>query len=161
MSKNTTSHAIFVIFVLFIAVYGIYQLSQYLTKKSKYGLEGNTSTIDPTYSNISGPQSLSNTQGLASATSNKPVQNPSELLPKGQSQWSNLNPSGKGELENINMLSAGYLGGINTVGSSLRNANLQVRSEPPNPRNNVGPWNNTTITGNPYQVPLELGQGGL
>lgn len=160
MSKNS-SHAIFVIFILLIVVAGLYQVSTYLTNKSQFGREGNVSEIDPTYSNISGPASVGNSQGLASSSSNAPVQNPSDLLPKGQSQWSNLNPSGKGELENVSMLNAGYFYGKDTISSSLRNANLQIRSEPPNPRNNVGPWNNTTITGNPYQVSLELGQGGL
>mgnify|MGYP001211492980 CR=1 FL=1 len=35
--------------------------------------------------------------------------------------------------------------GINTVGNSLRNANLQIRSEPPNPRQQVSPWLQATI----------------
>lgn len=151
--------------MLGLAAFGIiaYFIYNYSSKKSSMGREGNVSGIDPTYSNISGPASLNHSEGLSSGntTQNNPVQNPSDLLPKGQSQWSNLNPSGKGELENINMLNAGYFNGKDTISSSLRNANLQIRSEPPNPRNNVGPWNNSTISGNPYQVPLELGQGGL
>ena len=42
---------------------------------------------------------------------------------------------------------------------SLRNANLQVRSEPANPQLNVGPWNNTTMEPDTMRVPLEIGQG--
>ena len=53
----------------------------------------------------------------------------------------------------------GYLYGINTVGSSLRNANLQVRSEPPNPQVQVSPWLNTTIEPDLMRTPLELGVG--
>jgi hypothetical protein len=50
--------------------------------------------------------------------------------------------------------------GIDTIGNSLRNANLQLRSEPANPQANVGPWNNTTIAPDTMRVPLEIGQGG-
>ena len=60
---------------------------------------------------------------------------------------------------NVNLLKAGYHIGIDTVGSSLRNANLQVRSEPPNPQISVGPWNNSTIEGDPFRRPLEIGCG--
>ncbi|KAL4854663.1 hypothetical protein ACK3TF_004595 [Chlorella vulgaris] len=34
---------------------------------------------------------------------------------------------------------------VGTQSSSLRNANYQIRSEPPNPRSNVGPWMNSTM----------------
>lgn len=93
--------------------------------------------------------------------SNRPVVNPEELLPRdNNSQWAQLNPRGNGELNNVNLLSAGYLAGINTVGSSLRNANLQLRSEPPNPQVQVSPWMNTTIEPDLMRVPLELGSVG-
>jgi len=58
------------------------------------------------------------------------------------------------------LLKAGYHIGIDTVGQTLRNANLQIRSEPPNPQINVGPWNASTISPDTMRVPLELGQGG-
>ena len=48
---------------------------------------------------------------------------------------------------------------IDTIGNTLRNANLQLRSEPANPQSNVGPWNNTTIAPDTMRVPLEIGQG--
>jgi len=157
-NKDYTTYAA-IAFAFLVAAYFIHQ---YLNAKGSHGREGNMNQIDPTYSNISGPESLSNGQGLNSGSSNSsPVQNPTDLLPKGNSQWSNLNPSGKGEVENISHLQAGFWQGKDSISDSLRNANLQIRSEPPNPRNNVGPWNNSTITGNPYQVSLELGQGGL
>ena len=97
------------------------------------------------------------TQGLAPGCSKQPVTAPSELLPKGGSnQFSQLNPMGQGDLSNVNLLKAGHHTGINTVGSSLRNANLQLRSDPPNPQVNVGPWNQTTIEPDTMRVPLEL-----
>jgi len=83
-----------------------------------------------------------------------------ELLPNDtNSDWAAINPSGNGELNNINLLKAGSMIGIDTIGSSLRNANLQIRSEPPNPQLNTGPWNQSTITPDFMRVPLEIGCG--
>lgn len=88
------------------------------------------------------------------------MQDPASLLPKDEnSEWARLNPSGNGTLDNVNLLKAGYHIGIDTIGNTLRNANLQVRSEPPNPQLNVGPWNNTTIAPDLMRVPLEIGCG--
>jgi len=99
-------------------------------------------------------------QGLPPSCSKEPVADPSELLPKDtNSQWAQLNPSGSGDLENVNLLRSGYHMGIDTIGNTLRNANLQLRSEPANPQVNVGPWNNTTISPDTMRVPLEIGQG--
>ena len=101
-----------------------------------------------------------NTQGLPPSCTRQPVADPAELLPKDQNnEWASLNPMGAGDLQNVNLLKAGYHIGINSVGQSLRNANLQVRSEPANPQMNVGPWNNTTIEPDLKRTPLEVGQG--
>jgi hypothetical protein len=98
--------------------------------------------------------------GIPSSCSNNKIQNPSELLPKdSNSQWAQLNPSGKGELANVNLLRAGYHIGIDTIGQSLRNANLQIRSEPPNPQVYTGPWNLSTIQPDFMRPPLEIGAG--
>jgi hypothetical protein len=98
--------------------------------------------------------------GMPSSCNKPNMQNPADLLPKdNNSQWAQLNPAGKGDLANINLLKAGYHIGIDTVGQTLRNANLQIRSEPPNPQTSVGPWNLSTITPDFLRVPLELGQG--
>jgi hypothetical protein len=71
---------------------------------------------------------------------------PGELLPKDQnSVWSQQNPMGTGSLKGKNFLSAGALIGINTVGQSMRNANYQLRSEPPNPQVAVSVFNQSTI----------------
>ena len=100
------------------------------------------------------------TQGLPPSCSKSAVADPSELLPKDtNSQWAQLNPSGSGDLENINLLRSGYHMGIDTIGNTLRNANLQLRSEPANPQVNIGPWNNTTSSPDTMRVPLEIGQG--
>jgi hypothetical protein len=82
---------------------------------------------------------------------------PSELLPKDQnSVWAEQNPMGPGSLKGKNFLSAGALIGVNTVGQSLRNANLQLRSEPPNPQIPVSIFNQSTIAPDTNRRPLEI-----
>ena len=83
---------------------------------------------------------------------------PSELLPNDMnSVWAEQNPMGPGSLKGKNFLSAGALIGVNTVGQSMRNANLQVRSEPPNPQVAVSIFNQTTISPDISHRPLEIG----
>ena len=67
-------------------------------------------------------------------------------------------PVGEGILQGVNMLDSSYHVGVNTVGQSLRNANQQLRSEPPNPQVNVSPWMNTTIGPDLPRRPLEVGE---
>jgi hypothetical protein len=82
-----------------------------------------------------------------------------DLLPKdaADSKWARINPAGTGDIHDQNYLTAGYHVGINTVGQSLRNANLQLRSEIPNPQNAVGPWMISTIEPDLRQNTLEIG----
>jgi hypothetical protein len=90
-----------------------------------------------------------------------PVANPADLLPRdSNNQWGSLNPSGTGDLQGQNLLSATFLTGIDTIGNTMKNANLQLRSEPPNPQLNVGPWNQSTFAPDLMRTPLELGCGG-
>ena len=103
------------------------------------------------YLNVSG---MSSTKPKVSSCNNEPVMNPKELLPS-DSEWTDIAPS-KG-LENVSFLTAGHNMGTNTVGSSLRNANLQLRSEPANPRESVGPWNESTIEVDTMRKSLEIG----
>lgn len=82
--------------------------------------------------------------------------NPVELLPHDDaSMWAQMNPAGSGDLQGKNFLSAGALIGVNTVGQSMRNSNLQLRAEPPNPQVGVSPWLNTTIEPDLSRRPLE------
>ena len=168
------------VLIAIIVLYGLYMLSNNLMSKGSYGSEMMTQDRNKAYNNSSspsGPQpaqesgnevyssvggSSANGMGLPpSCSPNGSSQNPADLLPKDtNSQWAQLNPAGKGDLANINLLKAGYHIGIDTVGQTLRNANLQIRSEPPNPQVNVGPWNLSTIEPDFLRPPLELGQGG-
>ena len=162
-----------------VVLYGLYMLYKNLKSKGSYGSELMTDNGRPkAYNNSSpsGPQPAKESgnevfasvngasqpagMGLPSSCSNPSSQNPADLLPKDtNSQWAQLNPAGKGDLANINLLKAGYHIGIDTVGQTLRNANLQIRSEPPNPQVNVGPWNLSTIEPDFMRPPLQLGQG--
>ena len=103
------------------------------------------------------PESGSPPNGLANCSMPATV-NASELLPKDRANGSfnRLDPSG-GNFHGVNLLKAGYNIGIDTVGTSLRNANQQVRSEPPNPQVAVSPWMNSTISPDLMRVPLEIG----
>jgi len=164
--------------IAIIVLYGIYMLYNNLMSKGSSGKEKLTQGRNKAYSNnsgvVSGPQpsqesgnevyssvgSQGASMGLPSSCGGGSGQNPADLLPKDtNSQWAQLNPAGKGDLANINLLKAGYHIGIDTIGQTLRNANLQIRSEPPNPQVNVGPWNLSTIEPDFLRPPLELGQG--
>jgi hypothetical protein len=179
LKKLWNDYGIGALIVLLIIAYGVAMFAGYLGAKGMPGSESN-SQMQQQYKNTNAQASAGvrpsdpngnevfasangvNTSmpGIPSSCSKPNVQNPAELLPKdSNSQWAQLNPSGKGELANVNLLKAGYHIGIDTVGQTLRNANLQIRSEPPNPQLNVGPWNNTTITPDFMRPPLQIGSG--
>ena len=175
LKKLWNEYGIGAILVLIVVAYGVSIFAKYLSSKSSYGYETMDQNVNKAYSNkhvqesgVQPSQPLGQNEVFASTQGNdmhemhsgSHIQNPAELLPKdSNSQWAQLNPSGKGELANVNLLKAGYHIGIDTIGSSLRNANLQIRSEPPNPQVYTGIWNQTTITPDFFRVPLEIGSG--
>jgi len=86
---------------------------------------------------------------------------PRDLLPTDvDSKWAQSVPSTQGSMQDINLLTSAYHIGTNTVGQSLRNANRQLRSEPPNPQMKVSPWLQSTIEPDGNRRPMEIG-GGL
>jgi hypothetical protein len=179
LKKLWNDYGIGAILVLLIVAYCVSNFASYLGAKGMAGSESNAQmqgqykkknaemptgvrASDPNgnevFADVNGLQT--SMPGIPSSCSKPNIQNPAELLPKdANSQWAQLNPSGKGELSNVNLLKAGYHIGIDTVGQSLRNANLQIRSEPPNPQLSVGPWNQSTIEPDFMRPPLELGSG--
>lgn len=179
LKKLWNDYGVGAIIVLLIVAYGVYMFAGYLGAKGMPGPESNAqmqsqykntngaysgavrpaeATGNEVFASVNGVQT--SMPGIPASCSKPNIQNPAELLPKDtNSQWAQLNPSGKGELANINLLKAGYHIGIDTVGQTLRNANLQIRSEPPNPQLNVGPWNQSTIEPDFMRPPLELGSG--
>mgnify|MGYP001166503465 FL=1 len=121
-----------------------------------------SSSSTTTYAPYNGAttSSVSNSSSSANAI-NKPASNPADLLPSNNasSNWSAAGPPNN-DLKGINLLNPSQITGINTQGSSLRNSNLQVRSEPANPRTNTNcPWNISTIETDTFRKPLEIGAG--
>jgi hypothetical protein len=91
----------------------------------------------------------------------QPVANPSDLLPKDpNSQWAALNPVNQSNVAMPDLLQAGYHIGLDTIGQTMKNPNLQIRSDPIIQKQDVGPWNNSTTEADYARVPLELGYGG-
>lgn len=86
--------------------------------------------------------------------------NPTDLLPVDQnSQWASLNPVNQGNPMTPDLLQAGYHIGLDTIGQTLKNPNLQLRSDPYIPKAAVGPWNQSTYEPDLMRVPLEVGVG--
>jgi len=178
-----------VIVLLILTIFVIYYFMGYLSNKGNtFSMDMMSNNSNPAYKNKNSPNSQpmgptgvrpsdalghnevyasvngisTPSRGIPTSCSKPNIQNPSELLPKdNNNQWAQLNPQGKGDLANINLLKAGYHIGIDTIGQSLRNANLQIRSEPPNPQLSVGPWNLSTISPDFLRVHFELGAGGM
>jgi hypothetical protein len=116
-------------------------------------------------SSAGSPSSPSSPSGPATPSGKgyalQPVANPADLLPQDQnSQWSALNPNAmnKGDILMPDLLQAGYHIGLDTIGQTLRNPNLQLRSDPLIPKSDIGPWNQSTIEPDIGRVPLEIGQ---
>jgi hypothetical protein len=107
-------------------------------------------------SDFEGPSQFGNAEAPAGCYPRDQL-TPSELLPKDpNSVWAQQNPMGTGSLKGKNFLSAGALIGVNTVGQSLRNANYQLRSEPPNPQVPISVFNQTTIEPDVNRRTLEI-----
>ena len=81
-----------------------------------------------------------------------------DLLPSSYAVNNWDTPAAPGGIDGPNFLNPENLVGINTVGQSLRNANRQLRSEPPNPQVKVSPWLQTTIEPDTNRKPLEIGE---
>tara|TARA_Y100000992_G_scaffold293934_1_gene253108 strand:- start:744 stop:1346 length:603 start_codon:yes stop_codon:yes gene_type:complete len=174
-----------VMFLIAIFIFAIVSIGIYSNNKAK-NFEGNTgvagsakpvsnsaSSMPNAGINAAGPMgsnedyatvsgiSTGNSSGLPATDTNvarENINNPDELLPQdSSSNWAKLNPTGAGDVGDVNMLKSGHHIGINTVGNSLRNANQTLRSDPPIPVQNVGPFLNSTIGPDKYRVPFELG----
>jgi len=151
--------------ILFLVVISVFLLS-YSGSKS-YAVELLTDAPMPSHVESApvvqeGPQ-LPVPQVVAPAAAPKQggVASPSDLLPHDMnSQWGDLNTVNKGNIAMPDLLQAGYHIGLDTIGQSLRNANLQERSDPIIPVMETGPWNKSTIEPDYGRVPLELGVGG-
>jgi hypothetical protein len=178
LEKTLRANHILVILGAIVLVYAVYTYSDQKFVMPYEPLQDNAGarpqTAQVAVSQQSAPVASAGASGYSSVDSmtgpgsapvgggaNLPVANPSDLLPRdSNNQWGSLNPSGSGDLLGQNLLSATFLTGIDTIGNTMKNANLQLRSEPPNPQLNVGPWNQSTFAPDLMRTPLELGSGG-
>ena len=119
---------------------------------------------DPPQQNIAKSSEATSPQSGGCNTAGYSVQevaNPSELLPKDvNSQWASLNPSSQNSPQTPDLLQAGYHIGLDTVGQTMKNPNLQLRSDPIINKADVGPWNNSTVEPDLLRQSLEVGQCG-
>lgn len=85
---------------------------------------------------------------------------PKDLLPSDpNSQWArDNNLTSLSGMRMPDLMGAEFQTGINTVGQSLKNPNLQLRSDPVIPRVNTGPWNQPTIDADAVRVQLDIGR---
>ena len=152
---------------------------QFLMSENFENAPANFPTANPPVANVPGPQQMAgnysgnyveSSSGLSPAASGfgsseqpencypKKQLKASELLPNDpNSQWVQANPMAPGSIMDKNFLNAGYQIGVDTIGQSLRNASHDLRSSPPNPQVQVGPWNQTTIEPDVNRKPLEIG----
>jgi hypothetical protein len=174
LEKTVRSNHILVILGAIVLVYAVYTYSD-----QKFVMPSESLLSDPNDRQISSGAQVAPVVGAPGANgfssvnamtgqggvphagaNSMPVANPADLLPRDtNNQWGSLNPAGSGDLSGQNLLSATFLTGIDTIGNTMKNANLQLRSEPPNPQLNVGPWNQSTFAPDLMRTPLELGCG--
>lgn len=81
---------------------------------------------------------------------------PHELLPR-EGGFQDSNPQGQGSLNARNFFESGHHHGLNSTGSTKKNANLQLRSDPPIIRQDVGPWHNSTIESDNNRRQFDIG----
>ena len=78
----------------------------------------------------------------------------SQLLPKVTPEAADFAQFAPKNLQAQNFLTATQWVGVNTQGSSLKNANYDLRANPLIPKADVGPWGQSTIEPNLYQREL-------
>jgi hypothetical protein len=99
-------------------------------------------------------------QGSVGSYDLQPVDDASSLLPAdNNSDWAKLNPTVSASAT-PDLLQAGYHIGLDTIGQTLKNANYQLRSDPIIPKQDTGPWLQSTIEPDLGRVPLEIGAVG-
>jgi hypothetical protein len=153
-SKIATPQRLFVLFIFLV-------LAWFLTSYSDTKSFSMDSMETGTDSSAAAPAAAALDADVPK-TDDKPIAAPNDLMPSdANSQWSALNPvnMNQGNILAGDMLQAGYHIGLDTIGQTLKNANLQLRSDPIIPKVDVGPWNQSTYEPDYGRVPLEIGYG--
>jgi hypothetical protein len=161
--ERTIVLIIFLVLAWALFVYSGSKLNFYDSMADGSKVASGASTVATAPATPTQPPIVSAGAAAASAPagySQQNVANPSDLLPKdANSQWSALNPNAMngGDILMPDLLQAGYHIGLDTIGQTLRNPNLQLRSDPIITKADIGPWNQSTIEPDYGRVPLELG----
>jgi len=166
MLKFFTFDKIIIAVILLLVAYVLYSYAG-SKKFSLDGMEGGMQTstqpsVQATSAQylVAPPATGAAPSAAPAGYSAQPVAQPSDLLPQDQNkEWSALNPVSMNQGGMVDLLQAGYHIGLDTIGQTLRNANLQLRSDPIIPKSDVGPWNQSTIEADLGRVPLEIGVG--
>lgn len=152
MAKVDYSVIFFIFILLGILFYGalVYQDSKMshidLMQSGSGSHESSSSSSSSDEENASENDSSATTvpPTKSSGYTSQQTASPSELLPNdANSQWASLNPMSQTQMPDL--LQAGYHIGLDTIGQSLKNSNLQLRSDPVIPQMETGPWNKSTI----------------
>jgi hypothetical protein len=112
--------------------------------------------------NVMSPPQMSNTYSPMpnkNETSSQPLM-AKDLLPRDDpmNNWNLSNPQQNGHLGDKNFLETAHFYGIATSSGSLRNANLQIRSDPiVQKTENLSPWLNATYTADLNRRQFEIG----
>ena len=157
-SKFFTTERVTILVVFLILAWGLWSYSGAKTLKVDNMDTGsaNIPTVPQSIPSVS--PSVAPSSSVSSGYNMQATTNPSDLLPQDQnSQWAALNPVSQGNIAAPDLLQAGYHIGLDTIGQTLKNANLQERSDPIIPKSNIGPWNQSTIEPDLGRVPLEVG----
>ena len=152
--KLMSDYGLGVIIILLLLAFAISTLSDYINNKALGGSEGHenlAASAAAAYSDNAASPSADegSADGYAPVSGNQsaptPITNPADLLPKdSNNEFSDMAPTTNGG-NNAALLDAGYHIGNSGSDAPLRNANLQLRGEEPNPRSYSGPWNQSTI----------------
>lgn len=147
--KNFTLEYVLGIVGILILVYALYKYSE-----NKNILQTGMQNEMPSKPVNMNTQQQKKTQSAAlddSLTQN--INGSSELLPKDREGWGEMAPASEvsNGLEGMSF--------IDTRGEHqvVRNANLQIRSEPANPVGGTGPWMHSTIQPDKFRRQLEIG----
>lgn len=164
--KFFTTQRLIVFIIFIILAWGLFSYSG-----SKYTVNDSMTVADagfapglrtpPSNANSVAAEATSSVPTPKNGYSMQPVANPGDLLPVDQNgEWSALNPNSmnKGDILMPDLLQAGYHIGLDTIGQTLRNPNLQLRSDPLIQKVDIGPWNQSTIEPDVGRVPLEIGK---
>lgn len=84
------------------------------------------------------------------------VTNPSDLLPRdANADWAALNPAATASADGMAAAGISTFQALMPVSQVKRNSNLSLRAEPTIPKQDVGPWNNSTIDTQAQQLALD------